>query len=225
MAIPEAIVIRDLGQQNFLPTFNAMRDFTAARTPESPDEFWLVEHPPIFTQGRNSKPEHLLNPGDIQIADIDRGGQVTYHGPGQLVLYTLLDLSRAKKGVRDLVTAIEQSIIKLLAEYAVTAHARSDAPGVYVDNAKLAALGLRVTRGRSYHGLSLNIDMDLSPFQRINPCGYADMRVTQCRELGIEDPLPMISDRLCTLLAAELGYNARVYEPTRSVTDLSENRI
>ncbi|MCK4742952.1 MAG: lipoyl(octanoyl) transferase LipB [Sulfuriflexus sp.] len=224
MTIPEAIVIRDLGQQDYIPTFDAMREYTAARTPESPDEFWLVEHPPVFTQGRNSKPEHLLNPGDIQIVDIDRGGQVTYHGPGQLVLYTLIDLSRAKKGVRDLVTAIEQSIIKLLAEYALTAHARSDAPGVYVDNAKLAALGLRVTRGRSYHGLSLNIDMDLSPFQRINPCGYPDMAITQCRELGIEDPLPMISDRLCTLLATELGYNARVYEPTRSITDLATNR-
>jgi len=218
MPIPEAIVIRDLGQQDYLSTFQAMCDYTAARTEQSRDEFWLVEHPAVFTQGRNSKPEHLLNTGDIPIVDIDRGGQVTYHGPGQLVLYTLIDLGRAKKGVRDLVTAIEQSIIKLLAEYDLTAHARSDAPGVYVDNAKVAALGLRVTRGRSYHGLSLNIDMDLTPFQRINPCGYPDMRVTQCRELGIEDPLPTISDRLCALLASELGYNARVYESQQNLS-------
>jgi len=218
MPIPEAIVIRDLGQQDYLPTFQAMCDYTAARTEQSRDEFWLVEHPAVFTQGRNSKPEHLLNTGDIPIVDIDRGGQVTYHGPGQLVLYTLIDLGRAKKGVRDLVTAIEQSIIKLLAEYDLSAHARSDAPGVYVDNAKVAALGLRVTRGRSYHGLSLNIDMDLSPFQRINPCGYPNMAVTQCRELGIEDPLPMISERLCALLASELGYNARVYESQQNLS-------
>jgi len=220
MSQPEAIVIRDLGQQDYLPTFDAMRRVTAARTTTSPDEFWLVEHPPVFTQGRNSKPEHLLDPGDIEIVDIDRGGQVTYHGPGQLVIYTLLDLARAKKGVRDLVSAIEKSIINLLAEYSIAASARSDAPGVYVDNAKLAALGLRVTRGRSYHGLSLNIDMDLSPFQRINPCGYPNMAVTQCSELNIEDPLPIISDRLCALLAAELGYNARVYEPISSIRDL-----
>jgi len=225
MSIPDTIIIRDLGQQDYFPTFDAMRDFTAGRTPESQDEFWLVQHPPVFTQGRNSKPEHLLKPGNIEVVDIDRGGQVTYHGPGQLVLYTLVDLGRAKKGVRDLVSAIEQSIIKLLAEYDITAHARTDAPGVYVDNAKLAALGLRVTRGRSYHGLSLNIDMDLSPFQRINPCGYPNMAVTQCVELGIEDPLPMLSDRLCALLAAELGYNARVYEPTRSLIELAANKI
>jgi len=225
MPMPDAIVIRDLGQQDYLPTYHAMCHYTAARSSESQDEFWLVEHPPVFTQGRNSKPEHLLSPGNIEIVDIDRGGQVTYHGPGQLVLYTLLDLNRAKKGVRDLVSAIEQSIIKLLAEYAITAHARADAPGVYVDDAKLAALGLRVTRGRSYHGLSLNINMDLTPFQRINPCGYPGMAVTQCAELGIEDPLPMLSDRLCALLAAELGYNARVYKPVRSITELSANII
>lgn len=217
MSVPKTIIIRQLGQRDYLPTLHAMQDFTAARTEISSDEFWLVEHPPVFTQGRNSKAEHLLDPGDIPIVDIDRGGQVTYHGPGQLMLYTLLDLSRAKQGVRDLVTAIEQSIIKLLAEYAITANARTDAPGVYVDNAKLAALGLRITRGRSYHGLSLNVDMDLSPFQRINPCGYPGMAVTQCRELGIKDPLVIIGDRLCNLLAAELGYNARVYESKQSL--------
>ena len=219
MPVPDAIIIRELGQQDYLPTFNAMRDFTTARTNESQDQFWLVEHPPVFTQGRNSKPEHLLNPGNIEVVDIDRGGQVTYHGPGQAVLYVLLDLTRAGMGVRDLVTAMEQSVIKLLAEYGFDAQARSDAPGVYVDNAKIAALGLRIARGRSYHGLSLNVDMDLSPFQRINPCGHPDMAITQCRELGIKDPLPIISDRLCALLASELGYNARVYEPAQSITN------
>ena len=215
MPVPDTVIIRELGQQDYMPTFDAMRDYTAARTNESQDEFWLVEHPPVFTQGRNSKPEHLINPGNIEVVDIDRGGQITYHGPGQIVLYVMLDLSRAGKGVRDLVTAMEQSIIKLLAEYGLAAEARSDAPGVYVDNAKIAALGLRITRGRSYHGLSLNVDMDLSPFQGINPCGYEGMSITQCRDLGIDDPVPKISERLCTLLSSELGYNARVYEPIR----------
>jgi len=210
-----AIVIRELGQQNYLPTLDAMREFTQMRNTDTQDEFWLVEHPPVYTQGRNSKPEHLLNPGDIEVIDIDRGGQITYHGPGQIVLYVMLDLNRAGKGVRDLVTAMEQSIITLLAEYGLAAEARSEAPGVYVDNAKIAALGLRITRGRSYHGLSLNVDMDLSPFQGINPCGYEGMNITQCRDLGIDDPLPKISERLCTLLCNELGYNARVYEPIR----------
>jgi len=211
----DAIVIRELGEQDYLPTFDAMRHFTQHRSAETPDEFWLVEHPPVFTQGRNSKPEHLLNASDIDVIDIDRGGQITYHGPGQIVLYVMLDLNRAKKGVRDLVTAMEQSIILLLAEYGLTAEARRDAPGVYVDNAKIAALGLRITRGRSYHGLSLNVDMDLSPFQGINPCGYPGLNVTQCRDLGISDPIPKISERLCALLSTELGYNARVYEPIR----------
>ena len=215
MTDPDVIIIRELGRQDYLPTLNAMREFTQSRDNSTPDEFWLLEHPAIYTQGRNSKPEHLLNAAGIDVVDIDRGGQITYHGPGQLVLYVMLDLSRSGKGVRDLVTAMEQSIIQLLAEYAVTGAARRDAPGVYVNEAKIAALGLRITRGRSYHGLSLNIDMDLAPFQGINPCGYAGMSVTQCRDLGIKDPLPIIRDRLCALLSDKLGYNARVYEPTR----------
>ena len=215
MAKPDAIIIRELGQQNYLLTLDAMQQFTQSRNDDSADEFWLVEHPAVYTQGRNSKPEHLLNAAGIDVIDIDRGGQITYHGPGQLVLYVMLDLSRMGKGVRDLVSAMEQSIIKLLAGYDITALARTDAPGVYVNDAKVAALGLRITRGRSYHGLSLNIDMDLSPFEGINPCGYAGMPVTQCRDLGITDPLHIISDRLCSLLSDELGYNARVYEPIR----------
>ncbi len=215
MAKPDAIIIRELGRQDYLSTLDAMREFTRSRDDQSADEFWLVEHPPVYTQGRNSKPEHLLNAGDIEVVDIDRGGQITYHGPGQLVLYVMLDLTRMGKGVRDLVTAMEQSIIKLLADYKINGVARSDAPGVYVDDAKLAALGLRITRGCSYHGLSLNVDMDLAPFQGINPCGYAGLAVTQCRDLGINDPQAILSDRLCALLCDELGYNARVYEPTR----------
>jgi len=212
MSVLDTIIIRELGRQAYQPTLNAMRSFTQTRDASTVDEFWLLEHPPVFTQGRNSKPEHLLNAQGIEVIDIDRGGQITYHGPGQIVLYVLLDLNRAKKGVRDLVSAMEQSIIQLLAEYDLSANARADAPGVYVDNAKVAALGLRITRGRSYHGLSLNVDMDLSPFDGINPCGYPEMSVTQCCDLGIQDPLPKISDRLCTLLSHELGYNARVYE-------------
>ena len=215
MARPDTIIIRELGRQDYLSTLDAMREFTQSRSEQTPDEFWLLEHPPIYTQGRNSKPEHLLNASDIDVVDIDRGGQITYHGPGQIILYVMLDLSRMNKGVRDLVTAMEQSIIKLLAKNGLAAQARADAPGVYVNDAKVAALGLRITRGRSYHGLSLNVDMDLSPFKGINPCGYEGMQVTQCRDLGIKDPLPKISDRLCALLSDELGYNARVYESSR----------
>lgn len=215
MARPDTIIIRELGRQDYLSTLDAMREFTQSRSEQTPDEFWLLEHPPIYTQGRNSKPEHLLNASDIDVVDIDRGGQITYHGPGQIILYVMLDLNRMNKGVRDLVTAMEQSIIKLLAKNGLAAQARADAPGVYVNDAKVAALGLRITRGRSYHGLSLNVDMDLSPFKGINPCGYEGMQVTQCRDLGIKDPLPKISDRLCALLSHELGYNARVYESSR----------
>lgn len=211
MTRPTAIVVRHLGTQDYLPVYEAMSRFTAGRDEHSADEFWLVEHPPVFTQGRNSDPAHLLAPGEIPVVDIDRGGQVTYHGPGQIVLYTLIDLPRARLGVRDLVSAIEHSVIALLAEHQVKAAARPDAPGVYVEGAKVAALGLRVRRGRSYHGLSLNVDMDLEPFSRINPCGYKGMEVTMLRELGIETPLATMAERLCDQLAANLGYNARQF--------------
>ena len=211
MTRPASIIVRKLGTQDYLPVYEAMSQFTAKRDEHSSDEFWLVEHPPIFTQGRNSDPSHLLAPADIPVLNIDRGGQVTYHGPGQLVLYTLIDLPRAKLGVRDLVTAMETSIISLLAEHGIEAAARSDAPGVYVEGAKIAALGLRVKRGRSYHGLSLNIDMNLEPFSRINPCGYKGMEVTMMRELGVQTSSAEIRERLCDLLAANLGYNARQF--------------
>jgi len=225
MSKPDTLIVRRLGQHDYLPVFEAMQRFTEQRDKHSGDEFWLVEHPPVFTQGRNSKPEHLLTPGDIPVVDIDRGGQVTYHGPGQLVLYTMVDLPRASLGVRDLVSAMENTIIRLLGEYDIKASARADAPGVYVEHAKVAALGLRVKRGRSYHGLSLNVDMDLEPFQRINPCGYPGMQVTQLRSLGIEASLQTVSERVTALLATELGYNATVYEPAESIFDTTTHVI
>lgn len=162
-----------------------MQQFTANRTVDTPDEIWLLQHPPTYTQGLAGKPEHLLHSTNIPVIKIDRGGQITYHGPGQIVAYCLLDMRRWKIGVRDLVRLMEQSVIDLLAEFNVTALGRQDAPGVYVDNAKIAALGLKIKNGYCYHGLSLNVNMDLSPFNNINPCGYAGLRVTQACELGI----------------------------------------
>jgi lipoyl(octanoyl) transferase len=191
----------------YTPVYEAMQDFTARRDNNSRDELWLVEHPPVFTQGRNSKPEHILDAGDIPVIDIDRGGQVTYHGPGQLVIYTLIDLNRRKLGVRDLVSALERSVIELLADYQLKAVARQDAPGVYVNNAKVASLGLRIKRGRSYHGLSLNIEVELEPFSRINPCGYEGLAVTRLRDMGIVDDKDTIAVNLCTRLTTILGYN------------------
>ena len=183
-----------------------MKNFTEQRNASTQDELWVLQHPPVFTQGLNGKPEHLLNPGNIPVIPIDRGGQVTYHGPGQLVIYCLLDLKRTDRGVRQLVSALEQSVIALLEYYGKTAYSRSDAPGVYVDNSKIASLGLRVRRGCSYHGLSLNVDMDLTPFQRINPCGYPGLQMTQLRDLGIQDDISQVSGRLLKPLAGFLGY-------------------
>lgn len=178
-------VVKRLGRVDFEPTFQAMQDFTATRTAETPDELWVVEHPPVYTLGQAGKPEHILRDIGIPLVKIDRGGQVTYHGPGQVVIYLLLDLPRLKIKVRELVTAIEQAVIDLLAEYSVTAERRDGAPGVYVGDAKIAALGLRIRNGCSYHGVSLNVDMDLSPFDAINPCGYAGLRVIQTKDLNI----------------------------------------
>jgi lipoyl(octanoyl) transferase len=178
MATAPGPVVRELGLVDYLPTLNAMRQFTDARLPDSTDELWLLQHPPVFTQGQAGKSEHVLAPGDIPVIQVDRGGQVTYHGPGQWVLYLMLDLRRTHRGVRDLVDVIEQSIVELLADYGITATGKRGAPGVYVADAKIASLGLRVRRGCSYHGLALNVDMDLEPFQRINPCGYAGLQVT-----------------------------------------------
>jgi lipoyl(octanoyl) transferase len=183
-----------------------MRDFTDRRTPETRSELWLLEHDPVFTQGQAGQAEHLLNPGDIPVVQSDRGGQVTYHGPGQLVVYLLLSLREAGLGVRGLVSAMENSVIGVLAEHGVMAQARADAPGVYVNDAKIAALGLRVRRGYTYHGLAFNIDMDLEPFSRINPCGFHDMPVTQARDLGIDASIGQLGEELAKRLCREIGY-------------------
>ncbi len=173
------LIVRELGLQHYLPVWEAMRRFTGERDASTPDELWLLSHWPVFTQGQAGKPEHLLDTGDIPVVQIDRGGQVTYHGPGQLVVYLLLDVRRLGIGPRQLVDLIEVAIIDCLAEFGVAASTRTKAPGVYVKDAKIAALGLRIRRGCSYHGLSLNMAMDLAPFGRINPCGYQGMQVTQ----------------------------------------------
>ncbi|HBV38557.1 MAG TPA: octanoyltransferase [Erwinia sp.] len=175
----DTLFVRQLGLQPWAPVSQAMHDFTHQRSAETPDEIWLVEHLPVFTQGQAGKAEHLLMPGDIPVMQSDRGGQVTYHGPGQQVMYVLVNLKRRKTGVRDLVTAIEQTVIATLAHYDIEAAARADAPGVYVDGKKICSLGLRIRNGNSFHGLALNVDMDLAPFLRINPCGYAGLEMTQ----------------------------------------------
>ncbi len=210
MAEPATLTVRWLGQSEYEPTWRAMQDYTASRGPDSADELWLLEHPAVFTQGQAGKAEHLLAPGDIPVVQVDRGGQVTYHGPGQLVGYVLLDLKRLGIGVRALVTAIEESVVALLGEYGVSAAPRADAPGVYLDNgAKIAQVGLRVRRGCSFHGLSLNLDMDLSAFDRINPCGHAGMAVTDlATTLGQAVDLAGIGQRLAEIFREALGYSA-----------------
>lgn len=180
--------IKALGMIDYEPTWRAMQRFTDERTADTLDEIWLVQHPPTYTQGQAGKPEHLLNPTDIPVVKIDRGGQITYHGPGQIVAYLLLDLRRWKINVRELVRLMELAVIDLLAEYDVAAQGREEAPGVYVGDAKIAALGLKIKKSCSYHGLSFNVDMDLSPFDNINPCGYEGLRVTQAIEVGISVP-------------------------------------
>lgn len=184
------ITTRFLGMQEYLPTWQAMRAFTDARSAAQRSELWLLEHYPVFTQGQAGKAEHLLNPGDIPVVQTDRGGQITYHGPGQLVVYLMINLRESGMGIRQLVTAMERSVIDLLAAFDVTATARVDAPGVYIEDRKIAALGLRVRRGCTFHGLALNVDMDLEPFARINPCGYAGLEVTQLKDLGIRMGVP-----------------------------------
>lgn len=177
------LVIRRLGLVEYEPTWRAMQAFTAARTVDTPDEFWVLEHPPVYTQGQAGKPEHLLHATPIPVMRIDRGGQITYHGPGQLVIYTLVDLRRRGYGIRELVQRIEQAVMDMLASHGIVGERRQGAPGVYVDGAKIAALGLRVKHGCTYHGLALNVDMDLTPFFAINPCGMPGLAVTQCRDL------------------------------------------
>jgi len=202
-----SVIVRPLGRQDYVPVFEAMQSFTAARGSATADELWLVEHPPVFTQGLAGKPEHLLATGDIPVVQTDRGGQVTYHGPGQVVMYPLIDVRRAQVGVRALVTLLEQSVITLLAEWGIRACARPDAPGVYVNGAKIASVGLRIRHGCSYHGLSLNVAMDLEPFQRINPCGFSNLPVTQLQALGVDCPPEQVALALADKLINLLGYS------------------
>ncbi|MGY4876377.1 lipoyl(octanoyl) transferase LipB [Vreelandella aquamarina] len=203
------VELYQLGRRPYLPVWEDMRTLTDTRGDQTPDQFWLVEHEPVFTQGRAGKPEHLLMPGDIPVVHTDRGGQVTYHGPGQVVLYPLLDVRRAGLGVRDLVTALENSVIDVLERYEVSARARPDAPGVYVMTAvgeqKIASLGLRIRRGGSFHGVALNVDGDLSPFERINPCGYEGMQMTRLADLT-DQPVNVdsIGEQLAQALATRL---------------------
>ncbi|MDY0925020.1 lipoyl(octanoyl) transferase LipB [Pantoea trifolii] len=177
------LLVRQLGQRDWQPISDAMHHFTDQRDSNTADEIWLVEHHPVFTQGQAGKAEHLLMPGDIPVVQSDRGGQVTYHGPGQQVMYVLIDVKRRKMGVRELVTALEETVIATLADYDISARARPDAPGVYVGDDKICSLGLRIRKGCSFHGLALNVAMDLAPFLRINPCGYAGMQMTQLSQL------------------------------------------
>lgn len=202
----QAVTVRELGLVDYPPAWQAMQDFTNTRGPGSEDEIWFLQHPPVFTQGQAGKAEHLLFPGDIPVVQADRGGQVTYHGPGQLVVYLLLDVRRLGIGVRELVSLIEQSLIALLASYGVQAQAKPDAPGVYVEGAKIASLGLRIRHGRSFHGLALNVDMDLGPFRRINPCGYAGLAMTQLRDLIGPVDFNDVLLRLRQQLVERLGY-------------------
>ena len=198
--------MRDLGTVAYAEAWDAMRRFTAARGPTSMDEIWLLDHPPVYTLGLNGKPIHVLDPGTIPVLRSDRGGQVTYHGPGQLVVYVLVDLERRGLGLRRLVYVLEQAVIDLCADFGVEAERRAGAPGVYAGGAKLAALGLRVRRGCSYHGLALNVDMDLTPYVGIDPCGYAGLGVTRLRDLGVAGGIADIKSHLVPHLLDHLGY-------------------
>lgn len=203
----QPLVVKNLGEKPYAETWQAMKSFTDSRDESAADEFWFVQHPPVYTLGQAGRVEHLLAPGDIPIVHSDRGGQVTYHGPGQLVCYLLLDIRRLQLGVRDLVTVIEQSIVQLINSYGVAAEAKPEAPGVYVDGRKLAALGLRIRKGCSYHGLSLNVDMDLGPFSNINPCGIEGLEVVDMKRLGIDRPMAKIMEELTDILVRQIGYD------------------
>ena len=198
------LIVRELGLQPYEQIWQDMQLFTDQRSETTADELWLLQHSPVYTLGKNGRPDHILDAQDIPVIKSDRGGQVTYHGPGQVVVYTLLDLNRRHIGVRELVTRIENSVIELLEDYDIRANARKDAPGVYVDGRKIAALGLRVRKGRSFHGLALNVDMDLEPFSRINPCGYQGLEVTQLSELADVADFNAVEKRLLSHLQHQL---------------------
>nr|WP_153019264.1 lipoyl(octanoyl) transferase LipB [Lysobacter capsici] len=210
---PPRAQLRDLGRQPYEPVWRAMQAFTDARGADTPDELWLVEHDPVFTLGQAGKDEHVLMPGDIPVIHVDRGGQVTYHGPGQIVLYPLLDLRRLKVGVREYVDRIEQAVIDTLAEWNIEGARRDGAPGVYVAGAKVMALGIRVRRGCTFHGLAFNIAMDLSPYQRINPCGYQGLQVTSVLDLGGPSGMEQVKPVLIAQLARQFGLTVEDAEP------------
>ena len=210
LADTDGVIIRQLGRQPYEPIFEAMKRFTDERGETTLDEIWLVEHDAVFTQGQAGKAEHILMPGDIPVVQVDRGGQVTYHGPGQQVIYLLLNIKRRKLGVRHLVTAMEEAVVGLLAKYGVKAYPKPDAPGVYVDERKVCSLGLRIRNGCSFHGLALNVNMDLSPFQRINPCGYAGMEMIDTARLNGPTTLETAGNELTHLLLEALS----IAEPT-----------
>jgi lipoyl(octanoyl) transferase len=205
------LIVRQLGLQNYLPIWQAMQDFTNNRDAQTADEIWLVEHHAVFTQGQAGKEEHILMPEDIPVVKVDRGGQVTYHGPGQQMMYVLLNLKRNKLGVRTLVTALEQCVVNTLQEYAINAYPKADAPGVYVDAKKICSIGLRIRKGCSFHGLALNVNMDLSPFQRINPCGYAGLEMIDCAQLDGPNTLAEVGTKLTDHLSALLGIKNKEY--------------
>ncbi len=206
------VIIRQLGSKHYEPVWQAMQRFTDERDQNTQDEIWLVEHPPVFTQGQAGKAEHILMPGDIPVVQVDRGGQVTYHGPGQQVIYLLLNIKRRKLGVRHLVTAMENAVVGLLANYEITAYPKPDAPGVYVDEKKVCSLGLRIRNGCSFHGLALNVNMDLSPFQRINPCGYAGMEMIDTATLNGPQSLVEAGVALTELLLDALSITDTEYK-------------
>jgi len=205
------LIIRPLRRSDYLTTWQAMQDFTNQRTPTTVDEVWLIEHPPVYTLGQAGKLEHVLNPGNIPVIPVDRGGQVTYHGPGQLMVYVLLDIRRSGVGVRALVSQLEQTIIDLLAEHGVKAEARSDAPGVYINGAKICSIGLRIRRGCSYHGFAFNVQMDLSPFAGINPCGFSNLPITQLTDWiplqNLAESVPLVMKHL----VSNLGYTKAIF--------------
>jgi lipoyl(octanoyl) transferase len=198
--------IRKLGVVEYSPIWEEMKQFVDSRTESTIDEFWVLQHPPVFTLGQAADKEHLLAPGDIPVVQSDRGGQVTYHGPGQLVIYVMVDIKRNRLGPRALVSALEASLVRLLSAYGISAQTRQKAPGVYVNEKKIASLGLRIRKGYSFHGLSLNVDMDLEPFRRINTCGYEDLEVIQLADFDVTDSIDQVGDKLCTIMSDEFGY-------------------
>lgn len=210
MSIEDSLIVRELDRQTYVPVWKLMQEFTDNRDETTPDEIWLVEHDPVFTQGQAGKAEHVLMPGDIPVVQVDRGGQVTYHGPGQQVVYFMIDLKRKGIGPRDLVTGIENSIVEMLEVYGIEAYPRADAPGVYCDGDKICSIGLRIRKGKSFHGLALNVSMDLEPYARINPCGYQDLAMTDIGLKGGPKELARIKPDLIDQICKNLGYNKRL---------------